>query len=306
MLVKFKGICFGCFRDSNIVDPVDVESQVKVCTPKESSSVVQFKTENDTTVTQNVFLTTAEDETVFKGPKLKLVAFEGGVIGQNKEFLINGKGLEFGGRKKADCFVYIGRTLLAKNTHVIINDIALDDPEVGEKHAMIRYNQNLKKYFIKDQGQGSGTFLKVEKPTKIHSGSIVSFSDSHMLVNILQQKQKEVGDINKENQEDDVKDILMIKFLDGPKAKEIFKFSPDNGIVKVGRANDCQIKFEGNSLSRYQCSLKYVENSWFICDGIDGKESTNGTWIFAENFNEVTDGLVIKIGKTLFKAYLEP
>ena len=39
---------------------------------------------------------------------------------------------------------------------------------------------------------------------------------------------------------------------------------------------------------------------WFIKDGDGDKLSTNGTWLFAENFFEMFDGMVFKVGETLF------
>jgi pSer/pThr/pTyr-binding forkhead associated (FHA) protein len=67
--------------------------------------------------------------------------------------------------------------------------------------------------------------------------------------------------------------------------------------------NDCQLRFEDTSLSRYHCTLIY-DNYWFISDGDGEKHSTNGTWLFAENFFEVFDGMAFKVGETLFKVTL--
>lgn len=66
---------------------------------------------------------------------------------------------------------------------------------------------------------------------------------------------------------------------------------------------DCQIRFEDSSLSRYHCSLVYNEH-WQIVDGDGEKPSTNGTWLFANNFFEIYDGMQFKVGETLFKAQI--
>mmetsp|Transcript_27005 Transcript_27005/g.23891 ORF Transcript_27005/g.23891 Transcript_27005/m.23891 type:complete len:129 (+) Transcript_27005:720-1106(+) len=100
------------------------------------------------------------------------------------------------------------------------------------------------------------------------------------------------------------KGSLTIKFLDGPKAEKIYKFNNDDKQVKIGRMHDCQIKFEGNSLSRYQCTLENINGNWYVNDGAEGKVSTNGTWLFVEDFFEIQDNSVIKVGQTLFRCVI--
>jgi len=278
-----------------VTDPSDVDSRIKLHPNK------GIRTTEADTITQTYALTTVEDDTTAKAPKLKLLALEGDIIPVDKEFILNGnKGLEFSGRSKTDGIISIGRYKLAKNTQIVINDIVLDDASVGEKHCMIKYNPNLKRYFLKDQGEGSGTFVKVQEPAKLRNGSIVSFSDSHMMINITQNKTKENN--SESSPENSGKDELVIRFLDGPKATQVFKFSSQDEVIKIGRMNDCQIIFEGNNLSRYQCSLVYKEGFWYIYDGFNEKQSTNGTWIFVDHFYEIFPGTVIKIGQTLFRA----
>jgi hypothetical protein len=49
-------------------------------------------------------------------------------------------------------------------------------------------------------GDGMGTFIRIEQPLKLKNSYIVSFGDSHMIVNI-------------EN------NLLTIRFVEGPKAE---------------------------------------------------------------------------------------
>ena len=44
------------------------------------------------------------------------------------------------------------------------------------------------------------------------------------------------------------------------------------------------------------------DNEWFIQDGDGIKISTNGTWLFVEDFFQVFDGMMFKAGETLFRA----
>lgn len=66
---------------------------------------------------------------------------------------------------------------------------------------------------------------------------------------------------------------------------------------------DCHIIFDDSSLSRYQCTFFY-ENHWMLADGDGQKPSTNGTWLFAESFFEIFDGMSFKVGETIFKSSL--
>ena len=64
--------------------------------------------------------------------------------------------------------------------------------------------------------------------------------------------------------------------------------------------SDCSIRFDDSSLSRYHCLISY-KRGWYIQDGDETKPSTNGTWLFAEEFVEVYDNMVFKAAETLFK-----
>lgn len=80
-------------------------------------------------------------------------------------------------------------------------------------------------------------------------------------------------------------------------------FAPNDTPIKIGRMADCEIRFDDNSLSRYHCMFVY-DGFWMIKDGDGDKLSTNGTWLFAENFFEIYDGMTFKVAETLFKAQL--
>lgn len=66
---------------------------------------------------------------------------------------------------------------------------------------------------------------------------------------------------------------------------------------------DCHIKLEDSGLSRYHC-IAYYDKNWMFTDGDGQKKSTNGTWLFAEKFFEILDGMMIRAGETLFRAHL--
>ena len=214
------------------------------------------------------------------------------VIGS--EFEIYPQGLKSSKRNVKDGCVYAGS--LEKQGSLIINDIILSENEkgIGKRHFMIQYNKGIIKvekaqYLLKDMGEGMGTFIRIDKPIKIKTTYIVSFGDSHMIAQL-------------DNS------ILTLRFIEGPKTNFrryllCSSFAPDESPIKIGRMNDCQIRFEDTSLSRYHCIL-YYQDTWIISDGDGEKPSTNGTWLFAEHFFEIYDNMTFKVGETLFKSQI--
>jgi pSer/pThr/pTyr-binding forkhead associated (FHA) protein len=98
---------------------------------------------------------------------------------------------------------------------------------------------------------------------------------------------------------------LTIKFLEGPKNSEVYTFTTKDDTILVGRMVDCRVRFDDNSMSRYQCSIFHDERGWVLVDGMGDKKSTNGTWLFVEEDYEIFDKLVFKAGKTLFQVQIE-
>jgi hypothetical protein len=43
-------------------------------------------------------------------------------------------------------------------------------------------------YVLRDLGEGTGTFMKVEKQTILKNGNIISFGDSHMVIGLVLEK----------------------------------------------------------------------------------------------------------------------
>ena len=55
---------------------------------------------------------------------------------------------------------------------------------MGQKHMVIKYSDNDRNYYIRDLGDGSGTFIRIDnrKDLILKHGFIVSYGDSHMVV----------------------------------------------------------------------------------------------------------------------------
>jgi len=98
---------------------------------------------------------------------------------------------------------------------------------------------------------------------------------------------------------------LMVQFLDGPREKETLSFKQEDAPLFLGRSQECQIQFRNSQLSRIQCRFDFINEKWILRDGNgQGKESTNGTWIFAGEDERIEDGMVFKAGKSIFQASL--
>ncbi|OMJ81919.1 hypothetical protein SteCoe_17508 [Stentor coeruleus] len=214
--------------------------------------------------------------------KLTLKVQETVLMEPDTKYEILPSGLKNGKRNVKDGCVYAGS--IEKFGRLVINDIILpyNEKGTGKRQFMIQYNKEQKKYFIKDMGEGLGTFIRIDGPIKLYDSYVFVYGDCHMVVYIINQ-------------------TLKLKFIEGPKADSIYEFNPDDSPIKIGRMDDCQIKIEDSGLSRYHCMV-YYDKYWILKDGDGNKNSTNGTWIFAEKFFEILDGMMIRAGETLFKA----
>lgn len=278
-LSVFSKQCCCQYPDDNQQEPLPPESHQT----KPSQSFIGLAIENSSIRQEVSIISTPSiisESEILNGPKMKFTIVEGNSLPKNTEYRINPGGYEGSTRLPKDGYVYFG------NSHDK-SDIVIHDAEASENnHMLIKYEPSKKKYFLKDLGEGTGTFVKITKPFVLKNGNVVSFGESHMLVQL-----------NTNNSD------ISLKFLEGPKADEVLTFTPDDSEIQIGRIQDCKVVFNDSSLSRYQLVLKFNDQSgWSLEDGNGVKGSTNGTWLFAEDLFEIHDGLLFKVGQTLFLA----
>ena len=66
------------------------------------------------------------------------------------------------------------------------NDIILkNDEAIGRSHFRIRFDPIKNKFLIKDMGDGSGTFIRIEEPTVLQSGTVICVGESHIIVGLI-------------------------------------------------------------------------------------------------------------------------
>ena len=179
------------------------------------------------------------------------------------------------------------------------------DDSLNGMHFMIKFNPDDMNYYLKDLGKGFGTFVQIQGRTEIKNNLLLNIGENYLIFSI--------GDANVEEKEIDennnkVDDILNIKIVSANTQQKIFKISPSDCPIKIGRKVDNNISIEDNMLSRVHCTINYNNNKWYIQDGNETnsiqkegiKKSTNGTWIYAFEDFPIVDKMVFKANHSLF------
>ena len=166
-------------------------------------------------------------------------------------------------------------------------------------HFEIRYDENNSKYFIRDLGSGYGTFIKLVAPIKIKNNLLINIGDTFIVFSF-----KENGD-NKDN--------LILKIFTGNEQSEIYEFNNDKKTITIGRDVKSDVYIEDKLLSRKHCYIYRGKNegaknneeekeSWYIKDGdLNGKKSTNDTWLYSLEDTLIYDQMIFKTNHNLFK-----
>ena len=117
-------------------------------------------------------------------------------------------------------------------------------------------------------------------------------------------KSEEINNVNTV-----IASLLTLKVLFGEKEKRKKTFdSRKKQIIRIGRIKNDEIDFNFNDedVSRKQCMIIFEENNWYIVDGNGIQPSSNGTWFYPEKYYNINEGLIIRMGTTLFECnYLQ-
>ena len=207
-------------------------------------------------------------------------------------------GLKNSIRNKGDGFTYFGfQTEESLNTEPFIDyllgpkDQEYDEQFVG-KHFQIRYDNDTKKYYIKDLGNGFGTFIKLINEQKIKDNLLINIGETYI-----------VFSFNNDNENE-----IIIKLFSGEEQQNTYTFNSDNQkCIIIGRDSYlCDIIIDDKMLSRVHCCINYkekgVEKGWFIKDGnLQGKKSTNDTWFYSAEETLIYNQMIFKTNHNLFK-----
>jgi len=178
---------------------------------------------------------------------------------------------------------------------ILPKDIEYDDKFIGV-HFQIKYDETNFKYYIKDLGSGFGTFVKLIDPIKIKNNLLINIGETFIVFTI--------------NENEEKNDIIILKIFTGNEKSEIFEFKPEKKVIIIGRDTSSDIYIEDKMLSRKHCYIYYEnkgnnseeKNNWFIKDGdINGKKSTNDTWLYILEDTLIYDQMIIKTNHNLLR-----
>ena len=146
-------------------------------------------------------------------------------VDKNVSLLINAQGLEGSLRAKNDGCTIIGSGEHGSNGEPI-NDFVIPQDElgIGKRHLIIKYNLDNGDYYMRDLGDGSGTFVRLDQPLELKHGFIISFGDSHMIVNFFQTTPSEANYMSSAQAQNRTYEKIQLKFIDGPKTDKVFEF----------------------------------------------------------------------------------
>jgi hypothetical protein len=211
-------------------------------------------------------------------------------------------GLKSSLRYPKDGYTYFGYVNSRNSTlniklDFLINPLEGDENEerfIGQ-HFYIRFNPYDLSYYIKDLGQGYGTFMKLTKEIKLVNDLLINIGESYLVSSC---------------EGDDINDIITIKIFN-----RNGNYNPVilNHILKkkfyLGRCTECDGVIDDPLLSSIHCTMYYKDNEgWFLKDGKDtssekeeSKQSTNGTWVFISEEEKIYDKMQFKENKNLFE-----
>ena len=199
-----------------------------------------------------------EQESFTRVPRLLLEVKDGPGAQIGKTFQLTPSGVKESCREVVD-----GKMMIGSDRKVC--DIVLDgDSDIGEMHCVIEFHSKNRAYFLKDLGDGNGTFIKVEDNQAISTGDIVNFGDSHARVLVQEQTSGST---------------VTLQFYEGPLAEQECCFRSSQQPITIGRVQTNTLSIDDVKLSIGHCFLTHTPLAgWMITDGDCSKRSANGTW----------------------------
>lgn len=162
------------------------------------------------------------------------------------------------------------------------NEIVVLEESVSRQHAMIFWDPSEKRYFLKDKGSTTGTFIKVLSKMELKEGLIVEMGSVQLLIVKLDPSNK----------------MISMKVVDGP-ANLLHKEYELATPIKVGR------KPENHLFYPDDLHLSNSHSEMFISDQVfylEDRASTNGTWMRLSGEGQESDaylleeGIIFKVG----------
>ena len=167
----------------------------------------------------------------------------------------------------------------------------------------IFYNLLDGNYYIKDFNTGVGALMKIKR-IELDFNTLINIGSNYLVIYINN-------------------DIITFKIFNNSTVSDR-KYNDDNigqnyvtkeyrvkenedSIITIGRSQKCDIIIEDMMLSKIQAYIEYNSKTkkFYLNDGDEMKESTNGTWVFILNATKITNNFMFKAEHTLFLATFE-
>ena len=134
--------------------------------------------------TTNTYKNVKTETIINKGKWLTLEVIESLTIKNGTIIVIKPEGMEGSKRNSKDGRIFFGT--YSGTDQYQINDYTFPTEErgMGKRHFSIEYNLVTENYFLKDLGDGTGTFIKIDGKYTITTDIIISFNTFHISISL--------------------------------------------------------------------------------------------------------------------------
>ena len=143
-------------------------------------------------------------------------------------------------------------------------------------------------YYLKDLGHGFGTFIKITDWSEIKNNFLLNIGDNYIVFTLGLEEDMIINEHTSNNENEEYNNLINLKIF--------------SGNIRHGKLSF----IDDSMLSRFHCTLKFIDSKWYIIDGtIDKnknkvKPSTNGSWKYAFEETLITNGMTFKANHNLF------
>ena len=162
-------------------------------------------------------------------------------------------------------------------------------------------------YYLKDLGHGFGTFIKIIKWTELKNNFLLSIGENYIVFTLGVEEDMLISEHMSNKEDEEFNNLINLKIFSGNIRHGKLSFNPKQSPFIIGRSPECDVIIDDSMLSRFHCTIKFMENKWYIIDGIldikkknKFKNSTNGSWKYAFEDTAITDGMIFKANHNLF------
>ena len=131
-------------------------------------------------------------------------------------------------------------------------------------------------YYLKDLGHGFGTFIKIIKWTELKNNFLLSIGENYIVFTLGVEEDMLISEHMSNKEDEEFNNLINLKIFSGNIRHGKLSFNPKQSPFIIGRSPECDVIIDDSMLSRFHCTIKFMENKWYIIDGIlDRKKKIN-------------------------------